>query len=271
MSNEGKEYTSNLVNDNELMMKFNKSALVITRSLKKKYYTVFRFYTEDDIVSDCWCKILAQDISYDETKGCKFDTFVRMIVHGVVYDSWRRIRVRGLDKTSSLDATMTAPNGEEYSIYDVIPDNNNDSYEMISHLSFLKSFDNDIYCIPIYDILVRLSEGMTSTKISEELGIDRHDVRRWVRHMKDTIKASYEGSETTLSDVLYSGDDKLYKEKKDAMFSSFRYVTSEEGVRLSDIIKLVMKDYTYSQIGEKVGMSADSVKTFLDKCGSILV
>lgn len=114
-------------------------------------------------------------------------------------------------------------------------------------------------------------EGLSSSDIADILNIDRADVRRWVRHMKDMIKARYDGSDERLDDILYKKGVGLYCEKRDSIYSSLRYVKSPEGVKLSDIIKLVMKDYTYSEIGEKVGMTAKSVKDFLDKCSAITI
>ena len=55
----GEVSTSNLVNDPELTRKFQDEATRVASLMKHKYYQVFNVMEVDDVVNECWKKILS--------------------------------------------------------------------------------------------------------------------------------------------------------------------------------------------------------------------
>ena len=115
-----REYTSNLINDIEMTKKFNSVAYSVARSLRTKYFSLYDYMSEDDVVMECWSKILSTDICFDETRNCKFESFVRIIVNSVCLDLCRKIRKH--EVVSSLDYVFSFEDGENTTLADFIPD-----------------------------------------------------------------------------------------------------------------------------------------------------
>ena len=79
------------------------------------------------------------------------------------------------------------------------------------------------------------------------------------------------GSERTLADILY-GDEDLVEEKLVNLKPAFKFVQDDEtGIKLSDVIRYVLKGYSYKQIGKTLGVEKDEVKRFLDRCQEMVV
>lgn len=263
-----KEYKSNLINDEELAKKFSEEAFLVARSLRTKYFSLFEFMTEDDIVMECWDKILRQDIGFDDTKNCKFSSFVRMMVNNRCIDLCRKIQKH--EGILSLDSTYSSDDGDTSTLMDYVPDR--DSYDVCEDVGVrdvILSLGRDMNGIPTEKILMMYQDGYNAIDISESLGVPLSDVRAVRSKMKNIFKRRCQGTGQPLADILY-GDESVLEERKDELMGTLCYVR-EGGIKLSDVVKLVISGYSYKGIGEKLGATEGFVKYFLDKCSSMIV
>jgi DNA-directed RNA polymerase specialized sigma24 family protein len=264
------QYTSNLILDEEMTKKFNAEALLVARSLRPKYFSLFEFMTEEDIVMECWDKILRQDIGFDDSKKCKFSSFVRMMVNNRCIDMCRKIQKH--EGVLSLNSTYSSDEGDTSTLSDYIPDTkSNNDFEEMEVESVINSLGDDLNDVPVDRIMFMLGEGYTAKEVCEELKISSTDVRAVKNNMFGIFKRRCSGSEETLADVLYGNEDAL-DDRKDEIIGTLSYVRDPScGIKLSDVIKLVIKGYTYDKIGTTLGVSSTSVRSFLDKYSSMVI
>lgn len=85
-------YTSNLIRDEEMTIKFLDIALHYSRNLYSKYYSICRAYQPEDVVQEVCNKIMRQDISYDSEKNKTFNGFVHMLVERKYIDLSRKVK-----------------------------------------------------------------------------------------------------------------------------------------------------------------------------------
>ena len=122
--------SSNIINDLDMCKRFSKEALRVTNSLKYRYASVFEHMTSEDIVMECFVKVLKGDISYDNSKGCKFETFVRMLVSCQLIDELKRLSAsKRSGVCMSLDSDVPGVEGEETNtLYNTIGDTRSQYY-----------------------------------------------------------------------------------------------------------------------------------------------
>jgi DNA-directed RNA polymerase specialized sigma24 family protein len=255
-------YTSNLINNEELARRFTSEAYAAAASLKTKYYSLFQFMNEDDIVMECWDKILRQDISYDDSKRCKFSSFVRMMVNNRCIDLSRKIQKH--EGVVSLDQPHTSSDGDSVTLLDFIADQEcQDRYDDIEIRDIILSLDADIPAVPVKKIMDMLSDGYTAKEVSEELKVSAVDIRTVRTKFKNIFKHRSSGSEQTLGDVLY-GDEESLEARREELSGVLWYI-KEDGMRLSDIVDMIIDGYSYKGISEKLKKTESSVKWFLDR------
>lgn len=261
-------YTSNLINNEELAQRFNEEAYAAALSLKTKYYSLFQFMTEDDVVMECWDKILRQDIGFDESKKCKFSSFVRMMVNNRCIDLSRKIQKH--EGVLSLDTPHSSDEGDSVTLLDYIADSQcQDQYDGIEVRDIILSLDADIPTLPIQKIMQMLSEGYPVKDISAALGVSAADIRVVRTKFKDIFKNRSNGESKTLEDVLY-GDEESLNARKDELVSALYYI-QEDGMRLSDVVSMIIDGYSYKSISAKLKKTERSIKWFLDRHLGLLV
>lgn len=261
-------HTSNLINDAELSAKFNEEAYAAASSLRTKYYSLFQFMSEDDIVMECWDKILRQDIGFDETKKCKFSSFVRMMVNNRCIDLSRKIQKH--EGVLSLDTPHSSDDGDSVTLLDYVADTQcQDLYDDIEIRDIILSLDADIPTVPVQKIMQMLSEGYTVKDIKAELKVSAEDIRTIRTKFGNIYKRRSNGTGQTLADVLY-GDEEVLESRREELEGALYYI-KEDGIRLSDVIGLIIDGYSYKGISEKLKTTERSIKWFLDRHLSIIV
>ena len=252
---------SNLLVDEELALKFNKQALIVARDLKKKYYSVFHYITEEDLVNECWDKISRQNIGYDSSKGCKFETFVRMLVSNRCIDMSRRFEK--LENTTSLDKDVSK-DSEGATLMEFVEDKRcyDDGFFEIE--SVIDSCNSDFGKSHLKTIYHRKKCGYTDSEIAKELNVKVSVVKNTLKDMKPVFMSRLHGNYRTLEDVLY-GDEEFLCKNREVIVNTLSYVSDESGINLSDIVGMVIDGASYRQIQNSLGVSMDSVKDLLNK------
>ena len=261
------DLTSNLVNDIELTKKFNERALFTIERKQHKYFQVFYDYTVEDVLMECWVKIVSQDISYDSTKS-SFDTFVYRIVECKLIDLLRFVSRRG-EKPYSLDFEYSDLDSDRSELVGMVKDINVENEEKLRDTrELLNSCKKDFNDGKVSTVMDMRGVGYTNREIYEKCGINPNEITKIVRCMKKVV-GNRLNTGRTLSDILYGNEDELSKNKKMVLDSTYYIVDKKYGYRLSDVIKMVITGATYSDIGNKFGVPKDDVKSFLDKCQMI--
>ena len=268
--------SSNIISDIELCERFYKEALRVTNSLKYRYFSVFEQMTPEDIVMECYVKVLKGNISFDDSKGCKFETFVRMIVTCQLTDELKRLSASKRSGVCiSLDSEVPGVDGEETNtLYNTIGDTRSqycfdysevmkDLYDIERELSGCETLMNSI--------IEMCEEGYTPADISLISYIDRRDIKQKLQDIKKVYYNRCEGTSVLISEILY-GDDTVREQRQNDLLSIASFIIDDiTGVRLSDVIKLVLKDYSYQGISEKLNMSISDIKRFLSKYETIMI
>ena len=261
---------SNIVDDAAMCKRFFQEALRVTNSLKYRYFSVFEQMTSEDIVMECFLKVLKGGISYDSSKGCKFETFVRMIVTCQLTDELKRLSAsKRSGICMSLDSEIPGTDEEESNtLYNTIGDTHSqylfdysevrrDLYEIDRELSI---------CNGTLDSILELSEmGYSISDISSMSNLEKKDIKQRLQNIKNIYLNRCKGTSVQISDILYGDEDLREKRKSDLLSVASLIVDDVTGVRLVDIIKLVLNDYSYKAISDKLNISVCDVKRFLSK------
>ena len=264
-----KEYTSNLINNPEYTKRFTEEALKVANLLSKKYYSLFHYMSSEDIVMECWDKILRQDISFDDTKRCKFESFVRMIVNSRCIDMCRKIEK--FENDLSLDCPLQSDETGQTTLENFIPNFKSESMlNGVEIRSIIDSFSGELYNFPISEILTYIYEGHSVQDISKKLNVKQKDIKKVVNEISGTFKRRYLGSDKTLEDFLF-GDEHEMMEHKDEIVAAVSYISDPSGVKLSDVVEMVLDGFSYDDISNTLGKDKLSIKGFLESCLSLIV
>ena len=269
--------SSNIINDSVMCQRFFKEALKVTNSLKYRYFSVFEQMTAEDVVMECFVKILKGNISFDESKKCKFETFVRLIVTSQLTDELKRLSASKRSGIClSLDSEVPGMDNDEESstLYNTIGDTRSQYYFEYSEIQKdLYDIDKELrVCEGITESVLRLCEdGYSVSDISEICHIDRGSIKQKLQDIRSIYFNRCEGTSMLISEILYGDDDTLDKWKSHLLLVSSHIIDEITGVKLSDIIKLVIKDYSYKGIGEKLNISESDVRRFLTECEGVRI
>ena len=267
----GKSAVSNLITDPELTEMFQIEATRVAGSLYYKFYQVYETMEVDDVVSECWQKIIRQNISYDPTKGAKFNTFVRMIVTQRLIDLTRSLNTGDkIPYTVSLEEEVEfGSNTSTVTRKDIIPDTSSETnFNLIEIVSEIDQYRELFSTIPkIDEILELFVEGYTIDEVVEITGV--YDV--WVNRVRRTLNAirkhKQEGSAKSLADIMYGESQewlpvyisskspevkeqwKKDTERRDHLtFFCWMITDKETGINLGDIVRLIIRGFTYKKI-----------------------
>lgn len=253
---------SNLVENEDIIKKFNDKAMEVAGVLLRRYPSVMDYMTAEDIVMESWRKILSQGISYNKDKGAGFGTFVWMIVSSVCLDCGRK--VKRLQNIVSLDkVSVNEDNGDKVTLDYYLKDE--DSYESyIECIDVINSCCRDFNGIDFKTICRKRCEGYSFREIAKEVGIRPKDIKIALSCMRGVVESRV-SSDRTLADILY-GDESILKDKRDDLKFTLSYVKDDcSGISLSDIVQMVIDGYSYCDIGKAFGISKDKVKGILDR------
>lgn len=269
---------SNIVENPEMCERFFKEALRVTNSLKYRFFSVFEQMTSEDVVMECFLKVLKYNISYDETKNCKFETFVRIIVTSQLTDELKKLSASKRSAVCiSLDSEVPGAEGDDEvtTLYNVVGDTKSQYYfEYLETKRDLCEIEKELSdtCDELLNSLLDLSEeGYSLSDIALISEVDRVELRQRLQNIKRVYYNRCEGTSVQISDILY-GDDELRERKKEDLMS-IAYMIRDEitGVRLSDVVRLVLRDYSYQRISERLNMSIYDIQRFLSKYEAVRI
>ena len=121
------------------------------------------------------------------------------------------------------------------------------------------------------EILDYRGMGYSDSYTASKTGFRVSNMKKFLVGVHSILLSRLSGSERTLADILY-GDEDLVEESLTNLKLAFRFVQDDKtGIKLSDVIRYVMKGYSYKQIGKALGVEKDEVKRFLDKCQEMVV
>lgn len=187
-------YTTPLASDVNLQKEFNQSVLRSVQMQKGKYPTVFRVYDDDDILAECWIKVLQADAIFNEQRGT-LNSWVYKIVSNVLKDKLWECDNRKYDHRVSL---------ESYSI-----SNSNDSDKSITYNQILASdfctesesalemLFNDLKqikyvesgaVVSLCDVLYGVMSREGFKKMSEYFGVDANGLKNFYDFYLDVIE-----------------------------------------------------------------------------------
>ena len=202
--------TSNLVNDLELTMKFQEVASQIAGSLYYKFYQVYEEMDVEDVVSECWQKILRQNISYDESKGANFRTFTRMIVTQRLIELTReRNRIDRIPYLVSLDQELekSETSSQVSTRADLIPDERAEQSftysELQDELNEFSYLLNGVPGIDVERVFNLYAEGYRIDEIVQMTGYDKGYINCIRRVIKEIRKNRSNGTAKSLADIMY--------------------------------------------------------------------
>lgn len=264
----------NLLADPELTKRFQEEALRVTRSLKYKFYNVFDQMSEDDVVSECWIKIISQNISFDETRNCKFESFVRMIVTSKLIDLTRSINVssrcpiwQSLDESPFINDYQDS---EKITRADIIPD---DSIEEESRfketLDSIERMAEKLNFLPVTDMVQMYAKGMTAEQIADSLGLHYYRVLDAIQILKRIFKEDRGDRDDPSIKSIWSmirDFERLPESEQNLFLYRATYIVDKRtGRRLSEIIRMIVRGETYTSISEKFGCNRQDIIDFMEE------
>ena len=290
---------SNLTTDPELTLRFQETATRFAWALKYRFYQVFEEMEVDDVVSECWQKIIRQSISYDEEKA-NFNTFVRMIVTQRLIELTRtRNRIDRIPYLVSIDQEIdngTSTSNQSTTRADLIPDERSEAafvtYEIMSEIHELTDLFNTI---PKLEEIVELFiKGYSFEEVINITGVNEGWVMCARRVMAEIRKNRRGGTAKSLADIMYGESQEweldIVKDSKDKdgkpieskSLAELRkrdikrknHVTDfcwmitdkETGINLADIVRLVLRGFNYKKICKKLeSMTEDFLDTVTGK------
>lgn len=264
----------NLLADPKLTMRFQKEALKVARSLRYKYYNVFDQMSEEDVVSECWMKIISQNISFDESRNCKFESFVRMIVTSRLIDLTRSINVSSRCPVwQSLDESPFSgdlQDTEKITRSDVIPDeriDENNKYQ--ETLDNIESMASKLNYLPVTEMVKLFAQGLTAEQIAEHLGLKYYRVLDAIQILKRIFKEDRGDKDDPSIKTIWSlirDFERLPESEQNLFLYRATYIVDERtGKRLSEVVRMILKGETYTSISKKLGCKKQDIIDFLEE------
>lgn len=267
-----KQSSSNLISNPEMIEQFNIEAKKIACSLYHKYYQVFEVMDVDDVVDECWKKVIGKDISYDPSKGTSFRTFVYMIVSSKLIDLTRIINHTPIPNIINID------DSENQVIDTVQCPKSRSAFKQVEILceadEFIKLFNN----LPeLKDIINLYIMGYNTQEVSNMTGVRYDLIRKTIFMMGDIRKRRDNNKCKPFGDILYYETedwDKSYnlKNRKDfILYFSSLIRDIETNICLRSVVDGVLKDWSYKKISEKLNTGVYEVKRTLHRYEGVLV
>ena len=279
---EKKRGITNLTKDAETIKKFNEEALRAIRILKHRFYIVFESMDDEDVVSECWKKILSQNISYDESKS-KFSSFVMMIVTSKLTDLARtaggstkvknaisldRTVSVGVDKVDSVPYENTVKNRKAEQDFNLI--------EIFSEVDELSSIFTEIPNLK--KVLYLIGEGSTINEVIEDTGVDLNLLTVAKRVIRDIYRNRKEGKAVPMYEILYfesqKWDEKSFvdESRREYLLEFCKLIRDDNtGINLSKVVRMVLRDFSYKSIAKKLGIDEIILQRFVEKYECVLI
>lgn len=265
-------YTSNLILDKELAVEFNRVAYQIAGKLRLKYFSLFTYMSEDDVVMECWDKILSQDISFRTDKPFKFESFVWMIVNCKCIDMSRKIRKHA--NLISLDGVITIGNqSQNMSMDKILADERLDFIRDIEVQDIQREFSeisDEVDCggLSLTKVLTLRQEGFNYKEIGEMYGVNSSKLSGMVKLFQGILENRIQDTGSPLEEILFNEELGYFtSHPKEDFLKALSFIEEKEyGIKLSDVVKMVLDDYSYTQIAEKFAVRCHTVQNFLEKC-----
>ena len=253
---------SNLVTDPELAEKFQKEIKSTSEVyLRQKYSSLGELATPDDVVIECWLKILRTGMDWDSSRG-KLSTFSRVIVDGVCLDMWRKYK-RHYGHIS-LEYEMRGDETTD-TVEDTIRDYRSDIEDYISTKSILQTCCEQFNGIDLNMVMKNREEGILDGVQAKKDGVRVRDIKRFMDSLEEIVNHRRSNSERTLADILYGDEEELLNQRDKLEFTLSFIKDDRKRFSLGDIVKKVIDGFSYREIAEDFGVSSGEVKTFLDK------
>lgn len=275
----GEVSTSNLVSDPELTRRFQAEATRVASLMQLKYYQVFNVMEVEDVVNECWKKVLSQDISFNPEKGAKFETFVHMIVNAKLIDLTRSLNTaRRIPVVWSLDAGADNDHDESNTTtrFDLISDDDYEEHlralELMQELQSYTDLFNNLPELP--QIISLYLEGYTSSEVSGVTGVSEVKIKKIIKLLKEIISHRRNGSDKSLGDIIYyesQGWEENSKRKDFVLNVSALITDTQTKIKLSDIVKGVLKGWSYQRISESLNTEPSVIQETLSRYETIMV
>lgn len=260
--------------DEEFLEKFYEEArrIVYSGFLQRKYFDLFKGISPEDLVQESIIKALVSEFRFDPDKS-SFKTFVRTIVVSKCIDMSRGLMKKHDNVVFSLDNDFL----DVKSFYEVVEagsafgDNTLSMEDAIAVNDIIDRCCEDFNGIDLKNILVYKLEGYTDTYTADKVGFSVSSIRRFLSGVHRILANRLFDGERTLEDLIYSEVEED-RDNLNSMKFSFKFIQDEKtGISLSDTIKFVIKGYSYKQIGKKLDVDKEDVKSFLDKYQGMIV
>lgn len=258
---------NNIFGDSETANRFIEIATAYAGIKRLKNAPIFSFMTVEDVVMESVKKVIQQGICYDPNRGCKFETFVRMIVSSVFCDLDRKTKKYQSD--TSLDSVVYSRDEDmESTTVGSFEEDKNNFVELCETEGILESCTDDFNSVDLGTILKMKASGYTVREVARSVGIRPKYVKGILSCMEEVVESRIK-SDRTLADILYGDEDELER-VSDRLIKTLSYIKDmSSGIILSDIVRLVIDGYSYRGIGEELGTSKDEIKSILDRYESI--
>ena len=192
----------------------------------------------------------------------------------------------------SLDIEIDPGDGKAMLLQDVIADPRSEvDFKMFRLEDEVKEFIETFTAIPNLDeIIDMLAKGFTMEKVSEMTGTDYRMISIARSVMRQVHNNRLSGKAVPMSDLLYyeSQDWKLNYEKTDpkeviekskrdwkrwALLIDWTYLINdlETGVNLCSIIRLILRNFTYKRISDKLNISVSKIQEILYRYEPVMI
>lgn len=264
----------NLLSDPKLTVRFQEEALKVTRSLKYKFYNVFDQMSEEDVVSECWIKIIQQNISFDDTRNCKFESFVRMIVTSKLIDLTRSINVSSRCPVwQSLDESPfngNDPDMEKVTRADIVPDESiEEEMQFKETLDSIERLADKLNFLPVTKMVQLYAQGKTAEQIADELGLHYYRILDAIQILKRIFKTSRgDRDDPTIKPIwtMIRDFERLPESEQNLFLYRATYIVDKRtGRRLSEIIRMIVRGESYTSISKKLKCNRQDIIDFMEE------
>lgn len=257
-----KRKKSNLVTDPELAEKFQKEIKSTSEVyLRQKYQALSELATPEDVVMECWVKILSTGMDWDSNRS-KLSTFSRIVVDGVCLDMWRKYKRHY--GNLSLEYEMAGDENTDI-VEDTIRDYKADFEDLISTKSILDSCCEEFNGLDLRAVINNRQEGYNDGLQAKKDGIRVRELKKFMDSLEEIVKDRKNNQDRTLADILYGDEEELLKQRDRLEFTLSFIKEDRKRYSLGDVVKKVIDGLTYKEIAEDLGVSSDEVRIFLDK------
>jgi DNA-directed RNA polymerase specialized sigma24 family protein len=261
MKDTGKKI-SNLITNQELTELFQKEIKSTSEVyLRQKYHMLGELATPEDVVIECWIKILRTGMDWDSSRG-KLSTFSRVIVDGVCLDMWRKHQ-RHYGNISLEYEMGNSDTADSFS--DIIKDYNTEFEDEVALKSVIKECCEEFNGIDLESIINNRREGLRDGVQARKEGIRVRDIKKFMGFVEEIVEDRMNDEERTLADILYGDEEGLLRQRDKLEFTLSFIKDDRKRFSLGDIVKRVIDGFTYREIADDFGVSCSEVKLFLDK------